>query len=169
MLTVENHDKNTTEQYQITQYFEPSANDYRSGEIFYVIDLEEGNSTIEVSASDNLDNVSISSVDVVVQGSPTLTDVMNCPNPITGTDDETYFTFVCGTPIELLKIQIFTVSGRKIKEMERYNLNAGYNQVRWDLRDNNGKRIANGVYLYRIYGKFAGDTVEEFQKLVIMR
>lgn len=166
-MTITNQDNNTTEEIDLTKYYQPSQNDYKSGDIFYVVELEEGSSTIEVSAYDNVNNTSNTSIDVVVSQSPMLSEVLNCPNPVT--DGETYFTFVSSSPIELVKVEIFTVSGRKIREIEEYNLQAGYNQIHWDGRDVNGKGLANGVYLYKIMAKYGGETATAFEKLIMMR
>ena len=75
-----------------------------------------------------------------------LTNVVNYPNPF---PEETDICFEISEPADV-KIRIFTVAGRPVRELERYSLPAGFNTVRWDGRDEYRQKIANGVYIYKI-------------------
>ncbi|HET54562.1 MAG TPA: T9SS type A sorting domain-containing protein, partial [Ignavibacteria bacterium] len=92
----------------------------------------------------------------------------NYPNPFI---NETYFTFKLTKVPNELKIKIFTVAGRLIKEIEvkREELNFDFNRIYWDGRDADGDLIANGVYLYKIISYDDNETTTVTNKLAIVR
>ncbi len=91
--------------------------------------------------------------------------VYNYPNPI---KEDTYFTFMLSQPGDVT-IRIFTVAGNMVREISARGLNAGYQQVHWNGRDDRGAVLANGVYLYKISAAGDGQENSEFGKLVMMR
>lgn len=95
-------------------------------------------------------------------------DIYNFPNPVS---DETDFTFRLTKIPESLDIKIYTIAGRLIKifELQSYELKTDINKVHWNLRDEDGDKIANGVYLYKVILRDQ-DKVEHYtQKLAIVR
>jgi hypothetical protein len=96
--------------------------------------------------------------------------VLNYPNPFVS---ETSFTFILtGTHApEELTIRVFTVAGRKIREIPvpPASLQIGFNRIHWDGRDNDGDEIANGYYLYQVQMRSNGKTDVVIGKLVKMR
>ncbi|MCZ2267328.1 MAG: C25 family cysteine peptidase [Ignavibacteriales bacterium] len=131
--------------------------------------LEDGRHVLEVLAKDASGNFfdSTSSRSVFyVYNNPDLLQVYNYPNPFS---DNTYFTFeIRGTiPPEELKIKIFTVAGRLIKEFELNSsaLQIGFNKIFWDGKDQDGDDIANGLYFYKIISKHGDETKITTQKL----
>ncbi len=96
--------------------------------------------------------------------------VLNVPNPF---QTKTTFTFVVTGAEQPTsgEIGVFTVAGRKIKtiELDPSNLHIGFNRILWDGLDEDGDRLANGVYYYRVTVKGADGTQEAIQKLVVMR
>lgn len=116
------------------------------------------NSFGDVDSLERVLNVKVSREDKILQ-------VYNFPNPFR---QETYFTFVLsGAPVELA-IRIFTVSGRKIRELNlpQSALQVGFNRVLWDGRDSDGDEVANGYYFYQITLKGEGKSDSAIQKLV---
>jgi len=96
--------------------------------------------------------------------------VLNYPNPFT---THTTFFFEHNRPGQELDVilQVFTVSGRLIRTIERTMITAGYRSdpVEWDGRDDAGDKIGRGVYLYRLTVRsYDGQTAEQFQKLLIL-
>jgi len=94
--------------------------------------------------------------------------VYNYPNPF---KDATNFTFKLTQIPDEIKIKIFTIAGRLIKEIKLSpsQLNYDFNKIHWDGKDEDGDRLANGVYLYKVIMK-AGDKTEAVtQKLAIVR
>ncbi len=85
--------------------------------------------------------------------------------------DETYFTFKLTQIPDELKIKIFTIAGRMIKEfiLSSPELKYDFNRILWDGRDADGDLIANGVYLYKVIAKKGSEATETIQKLAIIR
>ena len=96
--------------------------------------------------------------------------VFNYPNPFAS---ETYFTCVLtgARPPEELIIRVFSVAGRKIREIRvpPSEIQIGFNRVFWDGRDNDGDEIANGYYFYQVQVTGGGKTMTAIQKLVKVR
>jgi hypothetical protein len=97
-----------------------------------------------------------------------LLNVYNYPNPFS---KETYFTFKLTQIPDELKIRIFTVAGRLIKEFvfTPAALRYDFNRILWNGRDQDGDLIANGVYLYKIITSKNGENSSVTQKIAVMR
>ncbi len=103
-----------------------------------------------------------------VSGQLHVNQLFNYPNPF---KNETYFTFNLTQIPDELRIKIYTVSGRLIKEIVRTSseLSTNFNRVHWDGRDEDGDLIGNGVYLYKVIAKRSGKSLEVLQKLAVVR
>lgn len=114
-----------------------------------------------------------------------ITNVYPYPNPFT-TKTRFVFTLTGNKIPEYLKISIFSVSGKIVKEItldELGTINIGNNitNYEWDGTDTYGDKLANGVYLYKVTAKLNGKDIElsetagdlnfkkGFGKLYIMR
>jgi len=97
-----------------------------------------------------------------------LLQVYNYPNPF---QNETFFTFNLTQVPDELRIKIYTISGRLIKEISKNSseLSTNFNKIYWDGRDTDGDLIGNGVYLYKVIAKRSDRTVEILQKLAKVR
>ena len=94
--------------------------------------------------------------------------VYNYPNPFT---NETHFTFKLTQIPDEIRIKIFTIAGRLVRELSISSawLDYDFNKISWDGKDEDGDLLANGVYLYKVIMK-AGDKTEDVtQKLAIVR
>jgi hypothetical protein len=49
-----------------------------------------------------------------------------------------------------VELSIFNISGQLVRTLVKGNKSAGSNFSRWDGKDDTGKIIANGVYMYRL-------------------
>jgi hypothetical protein len=100
-----------------------------------------------------------------VDSKPSITNILNYPNPFS-TSTQFVFTITGAAVPQQLIIQIFSASGKVVKEItqaELGNLHIGTNitDYRWDGTDNFGDRLANGVYFYRVMTRnFDGTTTE---------
>ncbi|MGB5530616.1 MAG: type IX secretion system sortase PorU [Ignavibacteriaceae bacterium] len=123
----------------------------KQGEINYKFNkMNDGDYTIDVKAWDVFNNFSseesfftvLSTNDLVVR------DVYNYPNPFSS---NTTFTFQHNLtrPIDV-KINIYTIAGRLIQELEEKNINQKFVKVNWDGRDGDGDQLGNGTYLYKL-------------------
>lgn len=137
----------------------------RSGTIDYKFsNLENGDYQLAVKAWDVFNNFSEETAffSVVNGDELVIRDVYNYPNPFSG---RTQFTFQQNLtePIDV-KVKIYTIAGRLVKEIEKLNLNEKFVVVDWDGRDNDGDLLASGTYLYKIIVKGTGS---QFQKSVL--
>ncbi len=75
----------------------------------------------------------------------------NAPNPFIRTTEIEY-----GVPKDAnVNIAVYNLSGQKIATLIEGNRKAGYHSVNWNGKDDSGKRVAKGIYFYRMEaGKF---------------
>lgn len=137
----------------------------------YKPELEDGEYTLKVVAPNSFSIANIKPQLVkkfVVESEAKLLNVYNFPNPFS---KETYFTFKLTQIPDELRIKIFTVYGRLIKEikLDSHELNYDFNRVYWDGRDEEGNLLANGVYLYKIIMKKGNELKSAIQKLAIVK
>lgn len=110
-------------------------------------------------------------VTVTVEAALRLVHVYTYPNPF---QREAWFVFTAtgSLPPEELVVRIFTVAGRKIRELRVSGavLDVGVNRVSWDGRDADGQEIANGYYFYQLSLRGRdGGTAAATGKLVRLR
>jgi hypothetical protein len=169
--------------------FTPAQLPKNSAKVIYrPVLAEDGRYTLQANARDRSNNKSGSAdykIDFEVNNRPTVTNVMNYPNPFT-TSTRFVFTLTGSEIPEVFTIQIMTITGKLVREITRSELGALYigrniTEFAWDGRDAFGDRLANGVYLYRVRTKLNGDQVEksasgadryftkEFGKMVLMK
>ena len=131
--------------------------------------LPEGENTLQIYAKDASGNLSDSAglkLIFNVYKNPDLVNVFNYPNPFR---NDTYFTFElhgAAIPEEFL-IKIFTVAGRLIRDISvpSSELKIGFNKIYWNGRDQDGDRIANGLYFYKMISKSGGIVKSVISKL----
>ena len=105
----------------------------------------------------------------------TFTDVEDSENPITaGFKIEQNYPnpFNSATTISYdlsknthIELTIFNILGQKIKALVNCRQPAGKYQVQWNGRDNKGKDVASGIYLYRLK---AGEFIQ-IRKMILMK
>lgn len=103
-----------------------------------------------------------------VMNEPKLLNVYNYPNPFA---NETWFTFKLTQIPDELRIIVYTVAGRKIRDIivPVSQLKYDFNKIHWDGRDEDGDILANGVYLYRVVMKKAEKTERITEKIAIIK
>ncbi|MCW5899212.1 MAG: hypothetical protein KIT10_08065 [Flavobacteriales bacterium] len=127
----------------------------------------DGKYTMTVQAQDKSSNQSGQydyKVSFEVINRPTITEVLNYPNPFT-TSTRFVFTVTGSEPPSYMKIQILTVTGRVVREVRMHELGpirVGRNitEFAWDGTDEFGDRLARGVYLYRVIAQLNGQEIE---------
>ena len=95
-----------------------------------------------------------------------ITHLLNVPNPIR---TNTVFTYNLAQAPDQVTVKIYTVSGRLIRTIEDASARRGYNETDWDARDENGERLANGVYFYKAIVKTGAHKIEKIGRLAILR
>jgi hypothetical protein len=139
--------------------------------INYSPSFDDGEYNIKVIAK-NIHNSAVEKTVVekrfLVSKTAQLLYVYNYPNPFS---DKTIFTFKLTQIPDELKIKIYTLAGRLIKEIKKgeSELNYDFNRIEWDGRDEDGSIIANGVYIYKVIIKKGSEIITTTQKLAIVR
>lgn len=112
--------------------------------------LEQGNYKLLMRAWDVFNNASseITYFKVVESDGLAVEDVYNYPNPFKG---QTTFTFQHNLNGMIdVKINIYSVAGRLIQQIESPLVKDRFVRIDWDGRDRDGDIIANGTYLYKV-------------------
>ncbi|MBS1516778.1 MAG: hypothetical protein JSS91_01685 [Bacteroidetes bacterium] len=138
----------------------------QAGSSMFYPELKTGINRLSVVYSNNGVTDSVF-YDVILSDQMIVEDVYNYPNPM---KTETSFMFNIGglTAPDRLKIRIYTISGRLIKELE-YPVSIGFNQIPWDGKDQDGDFVANGTYLYKIIIDGNSQKETQIQKLAVLR
>ena len=175
------HPDGSQSTYILNDFYESKIDDYTSGTITYPLkDLSYGNYLVTVRAWDTYNNPGEGDTEFVVAPSEDLAlrNVLNYPNPFT---TATSFQFEHNYPFQALdiQVQVYTVSGRLVKTIDRTvsaEENTGYriDDITWDGLDEFGDVLAKGVYVYKVFIRLddSEDTnrkASEFQKLVILK
>jgi hypothetical protein len=133
-------------------------------------DLQAGQHAVTMKAWDNFNNFTTADIsfEVTEQNELSLRYVLNCPNPFNPSSEDTRFTYELSRPARVT-IKIYTVAGRLICTLQQGEIMQGYNESRaWDGTDQDGDRVANGVYLYKIIARAEGKHTEAYGKVVVM-
>jgi hypothetical protein len=124
----------------------PSPEDSLSWIITFQRTLPAGPHTLRVTAGPSIEFTYA----LLVSEDTGLRNVLNYPNPFR--NGGTHFMFENEVEITNGSIDVFTVSGKRVRRLEippaaRF---PGQNAVFWDGRDGSGGELANGTYLYVI-------------------
>lgn len=166
-------DGNTDNSISLNDYYQADLNSYKSGTIRYPFsELSDGNHKLSLKVWDVYNNSSVSFTEFVVAKSAefALSHVLNYPNPFT-TKTQFYFEQNQSCKTLDVQVQIFTVSGKLVKNIEQFIHFEGFRSdpIDWDGRDDFGDKIGKGVYIYRIKVRTEeGATAEKYEKLVIL-
>jgi hypothetical protein len=167
-------DGNIETPYTLNDYYETAPNTYQRGYVnFPVNGLSNGKHTFTVKAWDVNNNSGDGSVDFIVMDGKIMAieNLGNYPNPFSNL---THFVFEHNHPEETLdvKVNIFNSAGALVKGIEQQFTPTGSRsaEITWDGTDNNGARLASGVYVYRLMITTEnGYRASAYQKLVIVR
>lgn len=92
---------------------------------------------------------------------PHLPQLTNYPNPFSSTTWIVYDQ----TASPNTTIEIYNVAGQRIREIPTPGAPPGLQKVLWDGTDRFGRRVASGVYFYRVV---SGDRAQT-QKMILLR
>jgi hypothetical protein len=171
-LEIDGRAENTV---MLTELFEFDQDDFTRGSLTHPLEgLEPGWHTFKIKAWDNANNSSTIqfAADVVGGGILAINNLLNYPNPMS---ERTTFYFELTQQVNRFCLDIFTLSGRKIKSFSSLGLPAdnypnGTYSLTWDGRDADGDRVATGVYIYRASAlpSTGSEQVECFGKVVVV-
>jgi hypothetical protein len=135
-------------------------------------ELSPGPYTLKLRAWDVLNNPAEKTLSFVVgePGSLRIERVLNYPNPFIS---QTRFWFEHNAPGQLLRVsvEVMTLTGRVVRTLRSDLVSEGTfcRELSWDGRDDQGDRLARGVYLYRLRVSTAGKgEARHLGKLVIL-
>ncbi len=155
----------------LTHRFEYDRDDFTTGRLEYPLtDLEPGRHTFKVKAWDNANNSAAVefAAEVLANERLAIADLLNYPNPMR---DSTRFSGYLTQPVARFQLDIFTLSGRKIRSFGPLYPPVGFfDRIVWDGRDEAGDRVATGVYIYKATAVPAagGAEAESFGKVIVI-
>ena len=130
-------------------------------------DLPNDEYQLQILATDTSENTFESQIyRFHLEEAGSITRLLNVPNPIR---TNTVFTYNLAQAPDQVTVKIYTVSGRLIRTIEDASARRGYNETDWDARDENGERLANGVYFYKVIVKTGAHRIEKIGRLAILR
>jgi len=89
-------------------------------------------------------------------------NIYNYPNPVR---NSTTISFTIPRDITEAELKIYNIKGQLVKQFKIQNLKLKINEVIWDTKDESGKPVANGIYLY----KLSTDKKDIIKKMIIFR
>lgn len=155
-------DGNTTSRIDATPSFRYAADSYQSGTArFQLPGLAPGVHSISVSAADNLatgidavQHRSSATLEFQVVDTPPLRVVRSYlfPNPVRSGGKGSGGVFVVDAPGDSINtlLRVYTVAGKLVRTLRQMG-GIGQVQVGWDGLDDEGDRLAQGAYLYKVY------------------
>ena len=159
----------------LNDFYQTELNDFTTGKVTYKLrDLDVGPHTLKLKAWDTYNNSSETTLNFVVVSDAILNleNVLNYPNPFV---NYTEFWFNHNKPNEPLEVQVqvFTVSGKLIKTINRNIQTTGNlsRSITWNGLDDFGNKIGKGVYVYKLKVKSTSSNLvsEKYEKLVILQ
>ena len=85
----------------------------------------------------------------------------NAPNPFTSGTVISWFQLLPGSA----RLEVFALTGQRMAVLHEGRKEAGLHLLRWDGRDERGRSLASGVYVYRLVTREAVQT----RKLTLLR
>ncbi len=88
------------------------------------------------------------------------------PNPV-----KTNLAIRIPLSADRIGIKIYDVAGKAVKVIEARSRRqeAGENEISWDLRDENNKKVANGIYFVELVVEQDNENIREISKIVITK
>ncbi|MCH7761721.1 T9SS type A sorting domain-containing protein [candidate division TA06 bacterium] len=89
----------------------------------------------------------------------------NSPNPFSAAGERPTIIGYALPQSTQMTLKIYDVTGKTVKTLVEGKQDKGFNRVRWDGRNENGKKVPTGVYFYKL--KAGGLT--ETRKIILLR
>jgi len=129
--------------------------------------LRDGQHKIQLRISDcsPAPNLARASVTLSVESKLVVREARSCPNPWR---DQTNFLFVLSQDAREVEVSVYSVAGRLVRTLH----GRGYqnrNVIGWDGGDEHGKKLASGVYFYKIAARGHNSYSEVVGKSVLIR
>lgn len=95
-----------------------------------------------------------------------ITELISYPNPMR---NKGTFCYQLTSRADEVKITIYTLRGRQVKNIVGASARAGYNEEIWMADDDDGRRLASGTYIYKMVAERDEKKVQAIGKLSIIR
>ena len=160
-------DEDPAQSYVLNDYYQAAANSYTDGTVSYKLpQMIDGKHTLSFKVFDLLNNSTTSSIDfeVVTGLTPQIFSIYNYPNPV---KTKTNIIVKHDRPETILSttVEIFDLSGRKVWSFSQSNAD----NISWNLTSNDGQKVKNGIYLYRVTIKTSdSDITSKTNKMLIV-
>jgi len=131
----------------VSEYFTYEPGSATSGRIIYPLpELQSGDHTLRLRASDNVTNISWEEMTfhLTDSSSPAIDQLFVYPTPASTIMSFNWIQSMDGP----VSISIYSVSGRRIITLGNLPGRTGYNQYHWNLLDGDGDMVASGTYIY---------------------
>jgi Peptidase family C25 len=157
----------------LNDFYQSEVDSYKKGIVKYPFNkLEQGRYSLRLKVWDTHNNSGEAKTEFIVASSEefALERLLNYPNPFT-TKTDFYFEHNQGFAYLNVKIDVFTISGKLVKQINTVSNTDGFRSdpISWDGKDDYGDKLARGVYIYKLsLRNTAGKSVEKFEKLVIL-
>jgi len=165
---------NSTQVIILNQYYTAALDDFTKGKVQYPFyNLAPGSYTLHFTVWDTYNNSTQESLEFTILNTAKiqLDHVLNYPNPFT-TNTTFHFDHNRFGDDLLVQVQVYTVSGIMIKNLEEtvYNSPSHISGLSWNGLDEFGSKIGHGVYVYKlkIRSLTDGSTTHVYQKLVLL-
>ena len=165
-------DDDYRQQIILNEYFDPDPDSYQSGKIVYPFtNLSNGKHKINFKAWDVCGNSSEVKIEFFVDENARLliSRVINRPNPFKNCTEFIFEHNKSFNDYDVC-IKIFSIRGQLVKTINKNIKSANFviEPIQWNGRNDNGEKLKNGVYIYRILVQKDDYKVEQTQKLVII-
>ncbi|HEX2934541.1 MAG TPA: type IX secretion system sortase PorU [Bacteroidales bacterium] len=167
-------DNDPSQRFILNNYFQSDLDNFKSGAVeFQLPRIAPGSHTLSFKVWDIFNNSSEAKLNFVVLNGNNLSigKTYNFPNPM---QDYTNFFFEHNAQDENLDatIEIYSLAGRKIRNLYYSILPGGFTSgaLEWDGKDDNGKKISPGVYIYQVIirSNKLGWVKSNAQKIVVI-
>jgi len=123
---------------------------------------------VTIQVSDNDGNTETTTIRIKLVSGFVFDRLRVMPNPVR-LPGETFITFQSSRgSTGMVTIEIYTSTGRFVRSLTAM-AQAGYNEIRWDGRDQSGSIVASDIYFYRLIGSFSGQNVESTGKIAVIK
>ena len=158
--------------FDISQYYNTLTDTYQTGWILFPIDdLNTGEHTITVNASDTYNNLASETIHFYVNASELIiTKLFNYPNPVNNSTTFGFSHNFSGDHLEI-DLTIYKPNGGVLMNSVTSiaNINENVEFAEWSIFNQYGDKLSPGVYVYGISVRSLSKGVKnrKFQKLII--
>ena len=164
----------------LTSGYSISTQNLHSVPAKYQIAVDVGSHNFWVSVTDVNGNFQEYSISFEVLKDFKIINIGNYPNPVISStidpnnSENTRFIYTLTDNADEVTIKIYTVSGRLVNQFSDLRTSVGYHEYPravkgWACTDFDGRKLANGVYFWKIIATKGNKTIEKINKMAILR